>query len=61
MAGLLAKNCLLKYALEVIVNGKTVCGKKSYQMTNNIMINCLYVDMKRKAEKGVEWRMLILQ
>ena len=30
-------------------------------MTDNIMINGLYEDMKRKAEKRVEWRMLSLQ
>ena len=30
-------------------------------MKDNIMINGLYKDMKRKAEKRVEWRMLSLQ
>ena len=28
---------------------------------DNIMINGLYEDMKKKAEKRVEWRMLSLQ
>ena len=48
-------------ALEVIVNGKKVRGGRRYQMIDNIMISGLYEDMKRKAEKRVEWRMLSLQ
>ena len=40
---------------------KKVRGRKRYQMINNVMINELYEDKKRKAEKGVEWRMLSLQ
>ena len=31
------------------------------QIIDNIMINGVYEDTKRKAEKGVEWRMLSLQ
>ena len=54
----LGRNCLLKDALEGIVNGKKVGGRRRYQMRDNIMINIFYADMKRKAEKGVEWRML---
>ena len=38
-----------------------VRGKLRYQMKDNIMINGLYGDRKRKAEKRVEWRMLSLQ
>ena len=57
----LRRNCLLKNALEVMVNGKKVQGRRRYQMIDNIMINGLYEDMKRKAEKRVEWRMLSLQ
>ena len=54
----LRRNCLLKDALEGIVNGNMVRGRKRYQMIDNIMINGLYADTKRKAEKRVEWRML---
>ena len=54
-------NCLLKDALEGMVNGKKVRGRRKYQMIDNIMINGLYEDTKRKAEKKVEWRMLSLQ
>ena len=32
--------------------------QKKYQMIDNIMINGLYEDTKRKAEKRLEWRML---
>ena len=53
-------NCLLKVALEGMVNGKRVRGRRRYQMTDNIMINGLYADTKRKAEKRVVWRMLSL-
>ena len=56
----LRSNCLLKDALEGMVNGKKVRGRR-YQMIDNIMINGLYEDTKRKAEKRVEWRMLSLQ
>ena len=31
-----------------------VRGRRSYQMIDNIMINGLYADTKRKAEKRVE-------
>ena len=56
----LRRNCLLKDALEGIVNGKKVRGRRRYQMTDNIMIKGLCEDTKRKAEKRVEWRMLSL-
>ena len=56
----LRRNCLLKDALEGMVNGKKVRGRRN-QMIDNIMINGLYEDTKRKAEKRVEWRMLNLQ
>ena len=36
------------------VKGKKVRGRKRYQMIDNIMINGLYDDMKRKTEKRVE-------
>ena len=51
---------MLKDALEGMVNGKKVRGRR-YQMIDNIMINGLYKDTKTKAEKRVEWRMLCLQ
>ena len=54
----LRRNCLLKDALEGMVDGKKVCGRRKRQMINNIMINGLYENSKRKAEKRVEWRML---
>ena len=57
----LRRNCLLKDALEGMVNGKKVRGRRRYQMIDNIMINGLYEDTERKAEKRVEWRMLSLQ
>ena len=57
----LRSNCLLKDALEGMVNGKKVRGRRRYKMIDIIMINGLYEDMKRKAEKRVEWRMLSLQ
>ena len=57
----LRRNCLLKDALEGMVNGKKVRGRRRYQMIENIMINGLYEDTKRKAEKRVEWRIPSLQ
>ena len=44
-----------------MVNGKKVRGSRRYQTIDNIMMNGLYADKKRKAEKRVEWRMLNLQ
>ena len=48
-------------ALEGMVNGKKVRGRRRYQMINNIMKHGLYEDTKRKAKKRVEWSMLSLQ
>ena len=56
----LRRNCLLKDALEGMVKGKKVRSRRRYKMIDNIIINGLYEDMKRKAEKKVEWRMLSL-
>ena len=47
----LRRNCLLKDALEGMVNGKKVRGRRRYQMTDNTIINGLYEETKRKAEK----------
>ena len=59
----LRRKSLLKDALEGIVNGKKGRGRGRYQMIDNIMINGLYEDTKRKvkAKKRVDWRMLNLQ
>ena len=57
----LKTNCLLKDAIEDMVNGKKVRGRRTYQIIDNIMINGLCEDTKRKAEKRVDWRMLCLQ
>ena len=51
----------MKDALEGMVNGKKVLGIRRYQMIDNMMINGLYEDTKRKDEKRVEWRKLSLQ
>ena len=48
-------------ALEEMVNGKKNHDRRRYQIIDNIMINGLYVDMRRKADKRVEWRMLSFQ
>ena len=43
----LGRNCRLNDALEGIVNGKKVRGRRRYQMIDNVMINGLYADTKR--------------
>ena len=48
----LRRNCLMKNDLEGMVNGKKIRGRRGYQMIDNIMINGLYADTKRKAEKS---------
>ena len=57
----LRRNCLLKDALEGMVNGKKLRCRRRYRMRDNITINGLYEDTKGKAEKRVEWGMLSLQ
>ena len=57
----LRRNCLLKDDLEGMVNGMKVRCRIRYQMIDNIMINGLYADTKRKPEKREEWRMPSLQ
>ena len=54
MGNWLRRNNLLKDALEVMVNGKKVLGRRRYLMIDNIMINGLYADTKRKSEKRVD-------
>ena len=48
-------------ALEGMLNLKKLRGRIRYLIIDIIMINGLYEDTKRKAEKRVEWRMLNLQ
>ena len=50
LAGPLTK----KDAVEGMVNGKNVRGRRRYQMIDNIMINGLYADTKRKTERRVD-------
>ena len=57
----LKRNCVLRDALGGMVNGNEVRGRRRYQMIDNIMINGLYEDTKRKDEKRVERRRLSLQ
>ena len=57
----LRRNSLLKDDLEGMVNGKKVRGRRRYHIMDNIKINGLYEDTKKKAEKRIEWRMLSLQ
>ena len=48
LSHLVRTNCLLKDDLEEVVNGKKIRGRRRYQMIDNIMINRLYDDTKRK-------------
>ena len=49
----LRRPCLLKDALEGMVNGKKVHSRRKYQIIDNIMINGLYEDTKMKGlEEG---------
>ena len=57
----LRRKCVLKDVLKGMVNGKEVGRRRRYQMIDNFMINGLYEDTKRKAEKRVERRRLSLQ
>ena len=56
----LRRNFLVKDAVEGMVNGKKVRGRRRYQMIDNIIIYGLYANTERKAEKRVEWKMLRL-
>ncbi|KAJ4425749.1 hypothetical protein ANN_27945 [Periplaneta americana] len=54
----LRRNCLLKDALEGMVNGRRVRGRRRYQMIEGIKIYKYYVETKRKAERrkiGESW------
>ncbi|KAJ4431738.1 hypothetical protein ANN_20341 [Periplaneta americana] len=54
----LRRNCLLKDALEGMVNGRRVRGRRRYQMIDDIKIYGSYEETKRKAENRKDWRML---
>ncbi|KAJ4437426.1 hypothetical protein ANN_17570 [Periplaneta americana] len=53
----LRKNCLLKDALEGIVNGRGLRGRRKYQMIDDIKIYGSYgpTEKKRKAENRKDW------
>ncbi|KAJ4430332.1 hypothetical protein ANN_22548 [Periplaneta americana] len=57
----LGRNCLLKDALEEMVNRRRVMGRRRYHMIDNIKIYGSYAETKRKAENRKDWRMLDLQ
>ena len=56
----LRRNCLLKDALEGMVNGKKVRGRRS-QMIDNSVKNGLHADIKMKTERRLDWRTLSMQ
>ena len=51
----LRRNGLLKDALEGMIKEKRVRGRTRYEIIDNIKINGLFVDTKRKAEERIEW------
>ncbi|KAJ4426944.1 hypothetical protein ANN_26743 [Periplaneta americana] len=57
----LKRNYLLKDALEGMVNGRRVRGRRRYQTIDDIKIYGSYEETKRKAKNRKEWRMLCLQ
>ena len=57
MAGPMAKKELPAEGCSRRKNGKDVHDRRKYQMIDNIMINGLYADTKRKVEKRAECRM----
>ncbi|KAJ4446644.1 hypothetical protein ANN_13341 [Periplaneta americana] len=57
----LRRNCLLKDAMEEMVNERRVRGRRRYQMIDDIKIYGSYGETKRKAENRKDWRMLSLQ
>ncbi|KAJ4445314.1 hypothetical protein ANN_07119 [Periplaneta americana] len=56
----LRRNCLLKDALEGMVNGRRVRGRRRYQMIDDIKIYGSYEETKRKADNRKDWRKLSL-
>ncbi|KAJ4443931.1 hypothetical protein ANN_05720 [Periplaneta americana] len=57
----LKRNCLLKDALEGMVNGRRVRGRRRYQMIDYVKIYGSYEETKRKTENRKDWRILGLQ
>jgi len=55
------RNCLMKDALEGMIHGRKIHGRRRYQLIDNIRVNGSYADTKRMAENRLEWRMLSLQ
>ncbi|KAJ4442710.1 hypothetical protein ANN_04299 [Periplaneta americana] len=54
-------NCLLKDALERMVKGRRVRGRRRYQMIDDIKIYGSYEETKRKGKNRKYWRKLGLQ
>ncbi|KAJ4444161.1 hypothetical protein ANN_05950 [Periplaneta americana] len=57
----LRRNCLLKDALEGMVNRRRFRGRRRYQKIDDIMIYGSYAETKRKAENRKDGKMLCLQ
>ncbi|KAJ4430925.1 hypothetical protein ANN_19518 [Periplaneta americana] len=57
----LRRNSLLKDALEGMVNGRRVRGRRRYQMVDDIKICGSYAETKSKADNRKDWRILNLQ
>ncbi|KAJ4443459.1 hypothetical protein ANN_05128 [Periplaneta americana] len=57
----LRRNCFLNDALEGMVNGRRLRGRRRYQIIDDIKIYGSYEETKRKAENRKDWRMLSLQ
>ncbi|KAJ4428387.1 hypothetical protein ANN_24407 [Periplaneta americana] len=56
----LRRNCLLEEALEGMVNGRIVRGRKRCHMIDDIKRYGSYEETKRKAENWKDWRKLVL-
>lgn len=52
----LRRECLLKDALEGLVCGRRLRGRRRYKMIDDIKGSGNYVDLKRKAEDRTAWR-----
>ncbi|KAJ4441154.1 hypothetical protein ANN_11005 [Periplaneta americana] len=55
------RKCLLKDALEGMVNGRRIRGRRIYQMIDDVKIYGSYEETKRKAENRKDWKKLGLQ
>ncbi|KAJ4431660.1 hypothetical protein ANN_20259 [Periplaneta americana] len=61
VGSLVEKKLPMKDALEGMVNGRRVRGRRKYQLIDNIKIYGSYEKTKRNAENSKEWRKLGLQ